>query len=801
MAKRFAGFTPEQMGKIIPEMQGMQADEQKKFLAANPAAAARVGKMFETAQKRIGMAEGGMAVSLEDRLNAQRAGFMGAGQQAMIARPQPARPDATAVQNSSEYKALQDYVQSTAPNSLDRNKIKELQAVFENTDVYKQYDSEVKKYQNTITPRNMYQPNPQQPLVEAMPPAQMPMVEPAPVPVQPQPPQSGKVPPHSHTIGMDRGGMIYAADGVDVQKDDEATTDPVDETGTALKTAGETAGKLVETAVKSPDELVTETEVAKTTDEQKAAGEIEEGTGQLEGEAPKADVTVADTTTPVAEPTKIEAETVDATTIAPDVQDTLDKVAAATGKVGEDALAEAITMSPDELAQLGLTVEQIQQAQRVQAPDAREVEDGELISGSAVDMARVKKVVNFEAATGAPSTDATVQGQLTQLMEDFEGDATPAWAAGAMRAAAARMAARGLSGSSMAGQAMIQAAMESALPIAQQDAKTAATFELQNLSNKQQSAMFAAQQRANFLGLEFNQEFQTRVANAAKISDIANMNFTAEQQVALENARMAQSVDITNLNAKNAKILADAAAMSQLDMANLNNRQQAQVQNANAFLQMEKANLSNEQATNIFKAQSMVNALLSDQAADNAAKQFNASSENQVNQFFADLGARVSLANAEQSNLMNRFNAGEANALAQFNTQIAEQRNQFNAANALVIAQANAQWAQTITTTDNAAQNEANRLDAQRQNEFTALGYNSAIQQYRDMMSYAWKTGDNDAQRATSLAIAQIQADVTRYAADKASQDAANAASSNKSSAMWTALGTFAGSLDWGSIL
>ena len=36
MAKVFGGFTPEQMGKIVPEMAGMQADEQAKFLAATP---------------------------------------------------------------------------------------------------------------------------------------------------------------------------------------------------------------------------------------------------------------------------------------------------------------------------------------------------------------------------------------------------------------------------------------------------------------------------------------------------------------------------------------------------------------------------------------------------------------------------------------------------------------------------------------------------------------------------------------------------------------------------------------------
>ncbi len=47
MAKKFAGFTPAQLGRIVPEMAGMQADEQKLFLAANPAAARRVGMMTD----------------------------------------------------------------------------------------------------------------------------------------------------------------------------------------------------------------------------------------------------------------------------------------------------------------------------------------------------------------------------------------------------------------------------------------------------------------------------------------------------------------------------------------------------------------------------------------------------------------------------------------------------------------------------------------------------------------------------------------------------------------------------------
>lgn len=222
-------------------------------------------------------------------------------------------------------------------------------------------------------------------------------------------------------------------------------------------------------------------------------------------------------------------------------------------------------------------------------------------------------------------------------MEDFEGGNTPAWAAGAMRAATAQMKARGLSSSSMAGMAIVQAAMESALPIAQMDA-----------SNKQQMAMFKAEQRAKFMGMKFDQDFQAKVQNAARISEIANMNFSAEQQVALENARMAQTVDLANLDNRQAKVLADAATMTQMDMANLNNRQQAEVQNAQSFLQMDMANLDNAQQTSLFKAQQRVGAILSDTAAENATKQFNATSQAQTDQFFATLSTQVSQFNAEQ---------------------------------------------------------------------------------------------------------------------------------------------------------
>ena len=171
-------------------------------------------------------------------------------------------------------------------------------------------------------------------------------------------------------------------------------------------------------------------------------------------------------------------------------------------------------MDPFTAAALGLQAAQIGEPQTVDAPDPLEVTTDQLVSGSTVDQGRVD-------ATIAKNQAASVKTELDTLMQDFQGGDPPSWAAGAMRNAAAAMAARGLSASSMAGMAIVQAGMEAALPIAQIDA-----------SNKQEMALRNAEQRASFLGMEFDQEFQAKVRNAARISEIANINFTADQQIA-----------------------------------------------------------------------------------------------------------------------------------------------------------------------------------------------------------------------------------------------------------------------------
>jgi len=415
-------------------------------------------------------------------------------------------------------------------------------------------------------------------------------------------------------------------------------------------------------------------------------------------------------------------------------------------------------------------------AHLLENPVQREIQDGELISGVADAEKAAKFSEQIEAAQATPSEKATVQGQLKTLTEGFDANNPPPWAAATLRGVQSQMAARGMGASSMAGQAMIQGALESALPIAQADAQTMASFEAQNLSNRQARAMLAAEQRAKFIGQEFDQAFQARVQNASKISDVANQNFTAEQNIAMENSRAVNTMNLANLNNSQALVMAEAAALANLDTANLNNRQQAAVKNAQTFLDTEMANLSNRQQTDLFKSQQRIQSLFTDQAAENAASQFNATSQNQTDQFFANLASQTSQFNASQANAQAQFNAGQENVVERFNAEMNNQRDQYNATNQLAIAQNNAVWRREVATADTAAINRANELNANAVLDISKEAYDNLWSYYSDTMEWAWTSADNQLDRINKIATSQISADARKDAQQMANDSAAGGA-------------------------
>lgn len=576
-------------------------------------------------------------------------------------------------------------------------------------------------------------------------------------------------------MAMAKGGMAkkYNEGGAATDDDEVGTNPPAEDKGKTV--ADLTTERALDPTGSMPEGTVVDPVKVETTTDQIVGADA----GQV-GEATTGTVSTVDTVSKIDAVDPRDAAKVEAVTTE-DKVDEAAKVDVVKGEVSEKAQVEAAQET--ESAVSDLEAEQ-GKAILMKNPVQREIQEGELISGAANAQKAAKFTEEIQAATATPSEKATVQGQLGELTKDFDANNPPAWAAGALRGVMSKMASRGISASSMAGQAMVQAAMESALPIAQADASTFAQFEAQNLSNRQQRAMLAAQQRAQFIGQEFDQAFQARVMNASKISDVANMNFTAEQTIALENSRIANTMNLANLNNKQAMVMAEAAALSNLDMANLSNRQQAAVQNAQNFMSMDMANLSNQQAANMFQAQSRVQSMFTDAAAENAANAFNATSENQTNQFYDNLSTQVNQFNSTQANAIAQYNSGQKNAMSQFNANVQNQREQFNANNRLVVDQFNANWRRQIATVDNATINRVNELNAKNALDISNTAYNNMFSFYSDTMKWAFDASENEKDRIANMTMEEMRQKGYKERAD----DAANAG-------WWSAAGNLVGNI------
>ena len=224
---------------------------------------------------------------------------------------------------------------------------------------------------------------------------------------------------------------------------------------------------------------------------------------------------------------------------------------------------------------------------------------------------------------------------------------------------------------------------------------------------------------------------------------------------------------------------ADANTYKQVIFQNLANNQQAAVINAQSYLQMDMANLSNNQQTNLQNLQAQQQQLLTDNAARNAALQFNATSQNQVNQFYDTLNTNIQEQNARRSDALAQFNNAEANkvtalnaknataiadanaqrtaALNQFNATLESQRERFNVENQRVIDQSNVTWRRQINTANTAAVNAANQTNAQNLLNLSNFALSSLWQQWRDEASWVNQSSENEMNRNHNLAVAALE--------------------------------------------
>ena len=238
---------------------------------------------------------------------------------------------------------------------------------------------------------------------------------------------------------------------------------------------------------------------------------------------------------------------------------------------------------------------------------------------------------------------------------------------------------------------------------------------------------------------------------------------------------------------------ADARTYKDMIFQNLANNQQAAITNAQSYLKMDMANLSNNQQTSLANLQTRQSFLLSDQAAANASAQFNATSQNQVNEFYDKLGSTINEQNAVRTDTMNQYAQSEANKIAainaqnkvaideanaaresainQFNATVENQRQQFNVNNQREIDQSNVVWRRAINTANTAGVNATNQTNAQNLLNLSNWAVSAAWQQWRDEASWVNTSSQNDQNRNHNLAMAALERSTAVDLQDQASKD------------------------------
>jgi hypothetical protein len=199
-------------------------------------------------------------------------------------------------------------------------------------------------------------------------------------------------------------------------------------------------------------------------------------------------------------------------------------------------------------------------------------------------------------------------------------------------------------------------------------------------------------------------------------------------------------------------------------------------QDASTYFQMDLTNLSNRQQTEFENIRIKQQAMLSDAAADNASKQFNAANASQTQQFMSTLVSNIMTQNADRLQSMSQFNAGVENqaaftnianqiqvetfnaqqqaAIDTFNEQQAFARESFNSQAAFAIEQSNVLWRRSINTENTAAINAANQVNVQNAYNLSATAQNQLWQQWRDEASWLFQASENQLDRDYNMAVA-----------------------------------------------
>ena len=355
--------------------------------------------------------------------------------------------------------------------------------------------------------------------------------------------------------------------------------------------------------------------------------------------------------------------------------------------------------------------------------------------------------VEVRAAIAALPKEALMSSQMENLLGSLEENKVPAWARPAVDATNAMLAKRGLSSSTIGRDSLFNAIIQSALPIAENNANALQKRAAQNLDNEQQAnittatldmnrrlANLANQQTAvsqtaqmanemKKLQSSFTQEAvlstaaqeqQVRVQNLENRQRTAEqnnrnrqetmaLNLGNEQQMTLANLEFEAASDRDNMTAENQRKLAEmnvaaeflsknAELKNSMDIANMSTESQMKLANLKAQNQASSDNLTATQQTELanLEATLKTNLTQADIASNMGVAQLNADQQRAV--VNAQTNANIDLAKFDAASQIELVNSKFAQTMTM---------NEFDAKNTAILQNATNQASMDLSNADN----------------------------------------------------------------------------------------------------
>jgi len=242
----------------------------------------------------------------------------------------------------------------------------------------------------------------------------------------------------------------------------------------------------------------------------------------------------------------------------------------------------------------------------------------------------VGKALNAAAVLDLNDVDAraTLKGQIDILQDEFKDEdgnpIVPSWATGIARQVSRIAAFKGISGTA-ATEAMSNALLEASISVAEQDAKFFQTVTLTNLNNRQQSTI--------------------NKANVLAQMDLANLD--ARTTAAVENAKNFMAMDMANLDNDQQARLVNTQQRFQSILEDSKAINAARLFGADSANEMAKFYDTINATLSQFNA-AQTNAMSQFNVGEtNAMAQFNSTLADSRDKFYREMAYNIDLSNAE----------------------------------------------------------------------------------------------------------------------------------------------------------